>query len=107
MADSRKDVTRNRRRRDASRVDPDLSNAVADTIARWVAQHAERSPRDGRPIKNCPLIADALLDIIIRMLEDGQLGNLQQVMLGADFVRWSFDRKLAQALDEGLGSVKH
>ena len=28
------------------------------------------------------------------MLEDGQPGNLQQVMLGADFVRWSFDRKL-------------
>jgi hypothetical protein len=41
------------------------------------------------------------------MLEDGQPGSLQQVMLGADFVRWSFDRKLAQALDEGLGNVKH
>jgi hypothetical protein len=34
--------------------------------------------------------------VIVRMLEDGQPGNLQQVMLGADFVRWSFDRKLAQ-----------
>jgi hypothetical protein len=55
-SDSRKGVTRNRRQRDVSRVDPDLSNAVADTIALWVAQHAERSPGDGQPIKNCPLI---------------------------------------------------
>jgi hypothetical protein len=39
MSDSRKGVTHNRRRR----VDPDLSNAVADTIALWLAQHAERS----------------------------------------------------------------
>ena len=36
MSDSRKGVTRNRRR-----VDPDLSNAVADTIARWLAHYAE------------------------------------------------------------------
>ena len=107
MSDSRKGVTRNRRRRDVSRVDPDLSNAVADTIALWLAQHAERSPRTGQPIKNCPLIAEALLDVIIRMLEDGRPGNLEQVIMGADFVRWSFDRKLAQALDEGLGNVKH
>jgi hypothetical protein len=107
MSDPREGVTRNRGRRDVSRVDPDLSNAVADTIALWLAQHAERSPRNGQPIKNCPLIAEALLDVIIRMLEHGQPGNLEQVIMGADFVRWSFDRKLAQALDEGLGNVKH
>jgi hypothetical protein len=48
MSDSRKGVTNNRRRRDVSRVDPDLSNAVADTIALWLTQHAERSPGGGK-----------------------------------------------------------
>jgi hypothetical protein len=93
MSDSRKDVTRNRRRRDVSRVDPDLSNAVADTMALWLTQHAER--RDGRPIKNCPLIADVLLDVI----EDGQPGNLQQVIMGADSWR--------QAEKAGYVPAKH
>ena len=53
---SRKGVTRNWRRRDVSRVDPDLSNAVADTIAQHCPNVALptmswdcRSQRQSRP----------------------------------------------------------
>jgi hypothetical protein len=63
MGDSRKGVTRDGRRRDASRVDPDLSNAIADTIARWLVQHAERSPRTGR------VRFDARGNPLLRLLE--------------------------------------